>query len=139
MNADTRRKINGSEQSGLIRIYPKLSDLIRVPLPMTLFFLFGSGLSGLGKGVRKCPAPWNHETRAFSIAKSNCFWTSVRDRNSEGKPLIMIEKNQKHSSGLRVNKEVDPRPSASIRVYPRETVLNFQVCSEIVTSEVVRD
>ena len=28
----------------------------------------------------------------------------------------MIEKPQKQSSGLRVNKEVDPRPSAFIRV-----------------------
>ena len=48
MNADARRKINGSELSGLIRLYPILSDLIRVPLPLTLFFLFGSGWSGLG-------------------------------------------------------------------------------------------
>ena len=37
-------------------------------------------------------------------------------RNSEGKPLIMIEKKQGQSSGLRVNKEVDPRLSAFIRV-----------------------
>ena len=37
---------------GLIRLYPDFSDLIRVPLPLTLFFLFGSGLSGLG-GLRQ--------------------------------------------------------------------------------------
>ena len=35
-----------SKLYGSIRLYQNLSDLIRVKLPLTLFFLFGSGLSG---------------------------------------------------------------------------------------------